>query len=284
MKFGIIGAGKVGTSIACILKRKGFEVVALSSRTENSLQRAKSYIDEEGTLFTMEKEEVIKRAEVIGITTQDGNIAEVVGEIVDKFSDLKGKTFFHTSGAHPSSLLEPLKKRGAFVGSLHPLQTFPDIDSAIKSMKKAYIFVEGDSEAKILLKKIGKVLGRKVFEIESEKKILYHLSAVFLCNLLCALLFGGERILKEINIPFEPFLPLIKQTLKNIEDKGPVRALTGPLTRGDKDTVISHLKALEGKELEKAVYKALSLLALEIVRERGEIEREKIKEMEVILR
>lgn len=280
MRIGIIGAGKVGISIGHTLRRKGLQVTAISDVTgQKAFDRARPYLGE-NVLYTTDNLSVVEVSDVIAITTQDGFIEDVAAEIAGENKDLKGKLFFHTSGAHPSSLLKPLDERGAVLGSLHPLQTFPDIDSAIRVLPSTYIFIEGSAHALPRLEILGKSIGFTTVPIEGNSKVYYHLSAVFVCNLLCALLYAGEGIMKKVNIGLEPFFPIIRATLENIESKGPLMSLTGPIVRGDAGTVEDHIHAMSDMELHKRIYKALSLSALEIARKRNILDQEKLTTLE----
>ena len=178
----------------------------------------------------------------------------------------------------------PLNEKGAFLGSLHPLQTFPDIDSAIGVLQDTCIFVEGDKDAVPLLRHLGDHIGAKVYTIAGKDKVLYHLSAVFVCNLLSALFYSGKELMKKINIDFEPFLPIIEATIKNIENKGPLAALTGPVVRGDVKTVKAHLASIEDMELHKKVYKALSEVAVQMAAERKTIDEKTIEALKDVLK
>ncbi len=181
---------------------------------------------------------------------------------------------FHTSGSDPSSVLSPLDTKGALIGSLHPLQTFPDIDSAISVLPDTCIFIEGGEGAIHGLRKLGQNIGKEVFVIDGKDKVLYHLSAVFVCNLLSALFYSGKGLMDKIGIQFEPFLPIIRATIRNIENKGPLASLTGPVVRGDAKTVKAHLAAIDDMDLHKRVYKALSEVALRMTIERGTVNEE----------
>jgi len=268
MKIGIIGAGKVGIAIAHVLKMKGFEIATVADVTgEKALNMARQYLGD-SVRYTDSNMEVIEASDVIAITTQDGVIRDVVKEIHENAVRLDGKLFFHTSGAHPSSILKPLDEKGAILGSLHPLQTFPDIDSAIHVLPSTYIFIEGDERALRTLEALGKSIGHAAIPIEGKNKIYYHLCAVFVCNLLCSLLYASEGIMEKIDIRLEPFFPIINATLQNIEAKGPLLSLTGPIVRGDEGTVEDHIIALREMNLHKKIYKALSLAALDMVKER----------------
>lgn len=279
MKVGIIGAGKVGIAIASVLKMKGFEIEAIASRRQASLDLARRHLGD-GVSYSCNLGDVVQQCEIIGVTTQDREISNVAREISERFSDLKGKILFHTSGAHAAAELGPLDAKGAALGSLHPLQTFPDIESGISVLPSTYIFIEGDQEAIPSLEKIASSLGAKSVRIEGRHKVLYHLSAVFVCNLLCALLYEGEQVMDLIGIDLVPFYPIIEATLRNVETKGPLSSLTGPVIRGDSDTVASHLSAIEGMPLSTSVYRDLSLVALEMAKRRGTLSEEQIEALE----
>jgi predicted short-subunit dehydrogenase-like oxidoreductase (DUF2520 family) len=283
MKIGIIGAGKVGTSLAFVLKKKGFHIVAVSDTAEASLKTAEKYLERD-VLYTQNNMDAVGAADAIAITTQDRIIQDIAAEINAKAERLDGKLIFHTSGADPSSILMPLDKKGAFLGSLHPLQTFPDIDSAIGVLSDTCIFIEGDKGALPLLKQIGENIGAKVYTIAGKDKVLYHLSAVFVCNLLSALFYSGKGLMEKINIDFEPFLPIIRATLKNIENKGPLAALTGPIVRGDVKTVKAHLASIEDMELHRKVYKALSEVAVQMATERKTIDEKTVEALKDVLK
>jgi predicted short-subunit dehydrogenase-like oxidoreductase (DUF2520 family) len=283
VRIGVIGAGKVGTSLATVLKNKGFHITGVSDALMASLETAKTYLGED-VLYTQDNMDVVDASDVIAITTQDRIIPDIVREIDAKVVMLDGKLIFHTSGADPSSILMPLDKKGALLGSLHPLQTFPDIDSAIGVLPDTCIFIEGHADAVPQLEKIGEAIGAKVYVIDGKNKVLYHLSAVFVCNLLSALLYSGKGLMDKINVDFEPFLPIIRATLRNIENKGPLASLTGPIVRGDAKTVKAHLEAIDDLDLHKEVYKALSGVAIEMAGERKAIDEETVQLLKDILK
>ena len=283
MKIGFIGAGKVGPAIASTLKEKGFAIVAISDAQELSLHSARRYLGEE-VFYTQDNMDVVSMADIIAVTTQDRVIQDVAKEIYTRAERLDGKLFFHTSGADPSSVLIPLNEKGALLGSLHPLQTFPDIDSAIAVLPNTCIFVEGDERAIPTLKELGENIGAKVYTIAGEHKVIYHLSAVFVCNLLSGLIYAGKGLMDKIHIDFEPFIPIIEATIKNIEKKGPLAALTGPVVRGDVKTVKAHLASIEDMELHTTVYKALSRVAVQMAEKRKAIDEKTAEALKDVLK
>lgn len=276
MKIGIIGAGKVGTALGYAMKQKGLHVHAISDVRQESLAAAERYLGKE-CLYGQDNRAVVEISDVVAVTTQDREVERVAKEIHESRVIVKDKLFFHTSGAHPSSILSPLDEKGAILGSLHPLQTFPDIESAIRVLPDTFIFIEGAAPALGTLKLLGESIGRAVVVIEADQKALYHLSAVFVCNLLCALLYSAEGLMERIGIGIEPFYPIINATLRNIEQKGPLLSLTGPVVRGDVGTVNDHLRAMRGMDQQRGIYKALSLVALDMAGKRGVLDGKTIE-------
>ncbi|MEI6610869.1 MAG: NAD(P)-binding domain-containing protein, partial [Deltaproteobacteria bacterium] len=133
-KFSIIGAGMVGTAIGYLLKKAGCEIVAIADKSAAALQRAHSYT---GGKTYRKPQEVLHDADCILVTTPDDIILSVCKDIACAPS-IKGKYIFHMSGAGGLDLLEPAKKAGAAVGSIHPLQSFSSIDNAIKNIPSSY--------------------------------------------------------------------------------------------------------------------------------------------------
>jgi predicted short-subunit dehydrogenase-like oxidoreductase (DUF2520 family) len=283
MKIGILGAGKVGIALGHVLENKGLAVVAVASRREESLLLARNYIGGKCT-YTTDVMEVVRHADVIAVTTQDREIHAVAQAIFQRADGLDEKLFFHTSGAHAAHELSPLDQKGAILGSFHPLQTFPDVNSGIVALPRTYIFIEGDEKGLPILDLLASTVGMKAMRIESKNKVLYHLSAVFVCNLLSALMHSGEGIMSRIGIGLEPFFPIIETTLRNIEQKGPLMSLTGPVVRGDAETVASHVKAMKGMDLHESVYRILSQVALEMAAERKTLTPAQLEELTRILK
>ncbi len=275
MKIGVIGAGKVGVSIAYIMLQKGLHVITMSDKDSHALEIARQYLIDKGdVIFISDNTYVVDKSDMVIIATQDRIINEVAQELDRKIYSFKGKYIVHTSGAHSSKILKPLDSKGARLGVMHPLQTFPDIDSAIMVLPDTYIFIQGDAQCLPALRYVAERIGKKAIEIKENHLVLYHLSAVMVCNLFCALLYAGEDIAKEIGIGLEPYFPIIRATLKNIEQKGPLKSLTGPIVRGDINTIESHLDSLKDKGMLKDVYSILSRVALKMAQEKGDINKE----------
>src|SRR5262249_40151859 len=184
---------------------------------------------------------------------------------------------FHVSGATPSSALEAVAHRGALTASVHPIKTFPDAELAVQRFPGTYCGAEGHSEALAVLKPAFEKIGATVFEISSELKPIYHAGGVFSCNYLAALIETAIRAHEKAGIPRAASLkalePLVRETVDAIFDKGPARALTGPIARGDVVTVKRQLAMIEDWDAGMgALYRGLGLVAVALAESDGKID------------
>lgn len=252
MKISFIGAGKVGTAFGKYVSTQ-HEVVYYSSRTERSAILA---ADTVGCLWTNSLSELINASEIIFITTSDNAINSVCSEIAQLDVPLRQKHFVHMSGAMTTEVFQSLVHLGATCSSLHPLQTFSDVQHAVDDLKDAYLSLESNSNKLIPM---IESMGNPYFTLTKEQKIKYHLSACVFSNYMVTLLNFGSRLLQDIGIEekegLQAMKPLIEATLKNVYDRGTTNALTGPIQRGDTETVMKHIQSLESLDLD--VYKLL---------------------------
>jgi predicted short-subunit dehydrogenase-like oxidoreductase (DUF2520 family) len=275
----IVGAGVVGTALAYLLREKGYPIVGIASRRKESAQKAGSLLGG-GIQITTSPEVVIPNADLIFITTSDSAIEEVCEGIASKGGFRPGQIVVHTSGALPSTILRKAKERGALIASMHPLQSFADVSVAIKILPSSLFCLEGDQEIIPLLAKLVRSLGGQPFSIETQHKLLYHAAAVVASNFLVTLAYLSYNFFEIMGITqkeaSQALLPLIKGTVKNIEKLGPVRALTGPIARGDVNTIKGHLEALKGLDRKYSdIYSSISRLTVEIGIRKGTLSTEK---------
>jgi predicted short-subunit dehydrogenase-like oxidoreductase (DUF2520 family) len=282
-KIAIIGAGIVGTALASLLQRKGYEIVGIASRGEGSWQQASSMLGGE-VRTTTAPEEVTPEAELVFITTPDSAIQGVCDEIARRDGFHPGQIVVHTSGALPSTILTSAKEKGALIASVHPLQSFADVTEAVKIIPSSIFNIEGDQEAMSLLMELVQAIGGKPLAIETPQKPLYHAGAVVACNFLVTLVYFSYSLFETIGIPPEDaaqaLLPLIKGTVNNIEHLGPVKALTGPIARGDVDVIRGHLEALKAVDARFTdIYRTISRLTVEVGVKKGTLSPEKGEEI-----
>ncbi len=284
----IIGAGKVGTALAYLLARKGYPVAVVASSRLESAKAAVSIVGQ--GIPSMEASRAVRQAQVVFITTPDKAIAPAAQEIAmgQSGKSLAGKFIFHCSGALPSSVLKPLKSAGACIGSLHPIQTFADVNQAINFLPGSYFGFEGDQQAEPVAQHMAEDLDGKLLKIRAEDKALYHAAAVFACNYLATLAHIGVELLQMAGISKEDalpaLLPLIEGTVNNLDQVGLPQALTGPIARGDIVTVIRHIEAIRDRiPALLPVYCQLARETIELAEEKGSAAPEALEKLKSLL-
>jgi predicted short-subunit dehydrogenase-like oxidoreductase (DUF2520 family) len=198
---------------------------------------------------------------------------QAVAEVATKLARLKPSrrlSFVHTSGALGLGVLDALRDHP--VGSFHPLQSFPAPlgPSAFRGITLA---VDASSPALMRrLHSLARAIGANPRRVGDEDRVLYHAAAVYASNFVDAVVAEAVRLLRELGWSerdaTKALLPLVEGAVAGIRERGPVKALTGPIRRGDADTVRRHIEALDGLD-RGAEYRMLGKIALEIAVEAG---------------
>jgi predicted short-subunit dehydrogenase-like oxidoreductase (DUF2520 family) len=279
----IIGLGRVGTALGYLLRQAGYSVVAVSSRSQTSLPSRISYTG--GTAFTADANaEAASLASCIFITTPDDSIATVCGDIVLKGGVNAGDKVIHVSGAGGLDLLEPARLVGANVASIHPLQSFVDIEGAIQNIPSSTFGITADEELREWSTALVRELGGIPVVVPESIKPLYHAAACMASNYLTTLIHAVEEIYLSLGLTrdeaMRAFWPLLQGTLKNIEANGSVHALTGPISRGDAGTIEKHIQKIrEALPDSLPVYCALGLKTVELAQKRNSLS---LKQAEIV--
>lgn len=287
-KLYFIGAGKVGTSLAYLLNKKGYKIIGIASRNLKSAEASASFIGENITA-TNDIYIFIEEADIIFITTNDDAIPFVVKDIAENCDINEGQVFIHTSGSLPSKVFEPLEIKGGIGISIHPLQTVASPAEGIKNIMGSLFAIEGNIKAYDIALELVKALDGQPFFIDSDKKPLYHLAAVVACNYFVTLINTSIKIFENVNIDNEKgltgILKLVRGTINNIEKIGPKQALTGPIARGDIHTIEGHIQAMKRYMPELLeFYKVLGSMTVEVAIEKGTLSESKGKKIQEILK
>ena len=247
----LIGHGNVGSHLAQVFTNtKGINLLQVFStrkfESDNPLVSIK----------ITSLAEVNKTAEVYIIAVPDDVISEVTNIL-----PLENRLVVHTSGSVSMNEIDTKHRRGVF----YPLQTFSKGTTVNFSEIPVCLEAENKQDL-ILLKKLGQLVSKNVSEISSKERSEMHVAAVFVNNFVNELYHISEDIMKEHNLDFELFKPLIKETANKIQSLSPALAQTGPAKRNDKKTIERHLGQLKNKN-HKAIYE---LLTKSIVNRRNE--------------
>jgi predicted short-subunit dehydrogenase-like oxidoreductase (DUF2520 family) len=192
---------------------------------------------------------------------------------------------FHLSGALGTDPLAPLHGRGYSVGAIHPLQSLADPVLGADQLRGTFFSVSGDREAVATAKRLLHPLAGGVISVPVAKRPLYHAAAVFASNYLAGLIAAAGRLMAQAGVSedeaLDAILPLARGSLENLHRLGPVRALTGPVSRGDTETVRLHLRTLEPRE--RGLYASLGLEILRLAQEGG-LGEDVVEELEDLLK
>lgn len=283
LKLGFIGAGTVGTALSVKLSSKDYQVIAVSSRSQTSARKLAQAVS--GCHAFNNNQAVADAAELIFITTPDDTIASVASEIQWH----RGQSVVHCSGALSTDILEPAKKLGAQVGSFHPLQTFASVKQAIENIPGSTFAVETEEPLLNTLKNMATVLDGHWIELKATDKIVYHAAAVIACNYLVTLVKLATDLWQSFNIPqsqaTQALLPLLRGTIHNIDTVGIPQCLTGPIARGDIETIKKHLDALQKvAPALLSTYQELGLQTIPIALAKGKINQQQAEELQTILK
>lgn len=280
---GFIGAGPVGTTFGVCLSSQGYEVVGVADINRAAAERFAGLVAG-GRVFG-NSQELVDAAEIVFITTADDFIAKVS-------SDLKwrpGQVALHCSGASTVQALASAKSQGAFVGSIHPCQSFASVEQAIANLPGSTFAIEAEEPVKPVLTAMARALKGDIVYLTSEDKTLYHAAAAMACNYFVTI----EKLATDLWKNFgktpadgiKAYMPLLRGTLANIEAAGFPNCLTGPIARGDVATIRRHLAALEKSAPQLLpLYKELGLCTIPIGRAKGSLSAEKAGELTVLLK
>jgi predicted short-subunit dehydrogenase-like oxidoreductase (DUF2520 family) len=281
-RIGIIGAGVVGTAVGVVLKNKGYEITSVY---DIKFESTKELVERIGCTAFTSPQEVSRSADILFITTTDTAIESVINSLADISAINTGQTVIHMSGAQSSEVLDRAKNFGAQVLSVHPLQSFANVERAIENLPGSIFSIEGDQEAYDTAVSIVESLEGEYFIINREAKPLYHAGACVVSNYLVTIIDFGIKLLESTGIPRQAaskaLLPLINGTINNIENIGIPKALTGPISRGDLSTILKHLDCLRemAPELLK-LYSWLGFYTAQIAVEKGTINQQSMEEFQ----
>ncbi len=268
----MVGAGTVGTAIGVLLERAGHRIVGVTGRAETRA-RASSYLP--GAPF-LEPAEAAAAAELVVIGTPDDVIEQTVEALIAAAAVGPGTAVTHLSGSLGLDVLRAAGHAGARILAIHPLQTFPDVDSALERLPGCWIAITaGDEDGYVLGEELADDLEGIPFRLADELRPLYHAAAVFASNYLVTASAIAETLFDIAGVPdpAEAMWPLQRASLDGVERLGPAEALTGPAVRGDAGTIRRNLDALQRHAPELVPsYVAMARATLDLAERSGRLQ------------
>lgn len=229
MRLVIVGPGRAGGAIAIAAARAGHEIVGVLSRSGST----------EWTDLTWDKP--LPESDIALIAVRDDAIAEVSHRISRLVDDVG--VVAHLSGFTPVAVLHHLQERGVAVGGFHPLQTLPDAETGAGALADSYVGIDGDPLAVDMLTHLAITLGMRHFALDDVARPAYHAAAAAAANFVVTSLAVSADLYESAGIDPAVSRPLVERVVANVFEKGPGASLTGPIARGDVETVVGHLEA-----------------------------------------
>jgi predicted short-subunit dehydrogenase-like oxidoreductase (DUF2520 family) len=266
----ILGAGRMGQGLALALHVGGYRALLVPRTAHPLVPPLRAH---EGGLAA-----ALQEAALVVLAVPDGAITPMAATLAGNRSIQARHVVLHLSGLLHRAALTPLASTGAGLGSFHPLQTVSDPATAPERLAGAYAGIEGDERALSAAGRLAEVLGMIPVPVPPSAKPVYHAGAAFAANFTVALAGVATRLATAAGLPPQVaqrlYLPLIRGAAANLETGAPA-ALTGPIRRGDAETVLAHLKALGPADRE--LYLLLAREALRLARQAGLSEAEEAR-------
>ena len=248
---GVIGPGRIGQALGRLLAQADVPIEWVAARRLDAARKAARFIGA-GRPVTFASPEMAS-ANVLLLTTSDSALPEVAQNLAARRTDWKGAVVLHTSGAWPAggshSVLQPLRRRGAFAASMHPLQTVPSREAGAHNLIKCWWAVEGDRPALQIARRWIRALDGHAFTIPPNRKGAYHAAAVLACAGVVTLMESSCQLLEQCGVDPPQARNMLKdfvsETAKSFAALGAQGALTGPAVRGDWTTVQKHAAVLK---------------------------------------
>jgi predicted short-subunit dehydrogenase-like oxidoreductase (DUF2520 family) len=261
----VVGPGHVGRGLVRAFRASGVAVVGLHGKRPSGVATSSGALPEE-----------MSGANVVIVCVRDPQLDEAIDEVMAAAKSglvERGTVILHTSAIAEPEGLRALSEAGFPGGTFHPLVPFSDPEISAELLRGSWIGIDGENAAKSASRRLAGHLGARTLDIPPGKKPAYHAAAVISSNFPVVLASVAGHLLHDIGVPDSPAHQAVESlmlgALANMKQTLPDDALTGPVIRGDADTVGKHLRALKehGRALE--VYRALSAAAVEIAERRG---------------
>lgn len=267
-RFFIAGAGNVGVGFAWALQDTGHTLTGIWNRSPERLDNdlLPQGVPQFSGHHAQGLSKAMQAAQVIIIAVADSAIESTSLALLAGGEFSPDTLVVHTSGCMPAEALAGA--RGTIRGGLHPLAALPDVKTARQRLRSTTYALDGNDHAQQALGALVEKLGGKSFAIRPHERARYHAAAVMASNLVVSLLqlATKEAALAGLDDP-APLLELAMGALQSSREKGVLHALTGPILRGDAQTIEKHLQVLDEDSQES--YVALSKCALNMARLRG---------------
>ena len=264
---GIVGPGRAGIALAVALRKAGVRVLGLHGRRRKKLPPGLR-------LSTGALPAWLRSADVILLAVQDDELRGLVAELSGPGVLRRGQIVLHLSGVRDSGVLNPLRRAGVVTGGLHPLMTaMGDAPVDAANLSLATFALEGSPRALRAGKSLAAAIRAATVRLRPGARALYHAGAVFAANYVVTMMATAEDLLVRAGYTRRgarnALVPLSGAALVNVARSGPLLALTGPIVRGDAETVGLNLRSM--RPAERDLYRCAGEVTLALARKSGRL-------------
>jgi predicted short-subunit dehydrogenase-like oxidoreductase (DUF2520 family) len=282
LRIGFIGAGQLAMPLAWSLARCGYRVVGAASRSRSSAEKLAAGIV--GAEAFDAPQPLADASDLVVIAVPDDALAAATRSVTWTPRD----AVVHCSGATEVSALASAAAAGAAIGGFHPLQTFTNTETAMRTLPGCTVAVEADEPLLGTLTVMASALGCHPIRLPADARALYHASGSFASSFLVGLMNDALTLWEAFGVSredaFRALLPLTKGTVAALEANGPIRSLAGPIARADVGTVERHIEALRRQTPALLpTYLDIARRSLPIAEAKGGASREKLDALSALL-
>jgi predicted short-subunit dehydrogenase-like oxidoreductase (DUF2520 family) len=273
LRVGVIGFGRVGSTLAVALARAGHEVVAVSAVSAQSRGRAERMLAQAPV---RPLDETAAAADFVLLAVPDDVLRPLVAGLAETDIWRAGQLVAHTSGAHGIGVLDPAAARGVAALALHPVMTFTGRPEDLDRLDGATFGVTALDELRPVAESLVVEMGGEPVWVPEPARPLYHAALTVASNHLVTLVNDAVSVLDGAGVaqPDRLLAPLLSASLDNVLRLGDA-ALTGPVSRGDAATVAAHVRALaDGAPDALPAYRAMAQRTAERAAASGRITTE----------
>ncbi|MEO6887224.1 MAG: DUF2520 domain-containing protein [Jatrophihabitantaceae bacterium] len=272
LRVGVVGSGRVGSTVGAALAQAGHEIVAVSAVSDQSRARAERLLPGAPIL---PPDEVVALADFVLLAVPDDTLRSLVAGLAETGGWRPGQLVAHTSGAQGIGVLDPAAARGVLALALHPVMTFAGRPEDLDRLDGATWGVTAQDELRPVAEALVIEMGGEPVWVPESARPLYHAALTIGSNHLVTLVNDALSVLNACGIgePARLLAPLVSASLDNVLRLGD-QALTGPVVRGDVATVSAHLRTLQaGAPQVERSYRAMARRTAERAEQTGRLSR-----------
>ena len=255
LRIGLIGAGRVGIALSRSLQNHGHSIVAAHAVSENSKSRLAEFLPATDVVSI---EELIDVSQTILIAVPDDVLPDLVRGIAKTIGFKKHQFIIHTSGRFGTEVLAAAELQGALPMAIHPAMTFTGEPADVDRLNGCPFAITTSEELMPIAAALVLNMGGREYLVAEEDRAIYHAALSHAANHANTIINQAKSTLAQIGIT-DPGLflsPLVQTAVENSLNKG-IEALTGPISRGDFETVRAHVMAINNTEISES-YKVLA--------------------------